>query len=396
MVYSQYSIKNISIVRVSFDFYPMTGGSITHIIELSRKINPYLKNQIIIAPNFENECKKFDEEFEIPIIRVKYYPMRKICGIPVIQFINLLYMINVYFQIRRMNRPDLIHTHGISSTAFGTIIGKLLNIPVVGMLHGSTKAYSNMSGLYETMLAKLFKPNHALVLDDGSNTIKKFKKIWKNEVTIVYHGIDTNVFKPKPKNQKFIGKLRLTESDFIVLSTSSLIPVKNIDLAIKSFVLFLEETEMNCHLLLAGEGNSRDELEKLANEYSLQKNVKFLGEIPMEMILEYISISDVVIATSLYSNLNRSVQEAMACEKPVVVFDSGETKKLIRHMENGILVKFGDVKDFAEKIRLLYENPELRKKLGKNARLSIMKERSWGTRIKTELEVYEKVLGEKK
>lgn len=395
MVYSQYSIKNIYIVRISFDFYPMKGGSITHIIELSKKINPYLKNQIIIAPDFGDECKKFDDEFKIPIIRVKYYPMRKICGIPVIQFINLLYMINVYLQIRRMNRPDLIHTHGISATAFGTIIGKLLGIPVVGMLHGSTKAYSNMSGLYETMLAKLFKPNHALILDDGSNAIKKFKKIWKNEVTIVYHGIDTDFFKSKPKNQKFFGKLLLTEYDFIVLSTSSLIPVKNIDLAIKSFGLFLEETEVNCHLLLAGEGNSRDELVKLVNENSLHKNVTFLGEIPIEMIFEYILISDVVIATSLYSNLNRSVQEAMACEKPVVVFDSGETKKLIRHMENGLLAKSEDINDFAEKIRLLYENPELRKKLGTNARLSIMKERSWQNRIKTELEVYESIIRNK-
>ncbi|WP_394326085.1 glycosyltransferase [Methanosarcina horonobensis] len=37
--------------------------------------------------------------------------------------------------------------------------------------------------------------------------------------------------------------------------------------------------------------------------------------------------------------MNRSVQEAMSCEKAVIAFDSGGTGKLIKHMENGILVK---------------------------------------------------------
>jgi glycosyltransferase involved in cell wall biosynthesis len=64
-------------------------------------------------------------------------------------------------------------------------------------------------------------------------------------------------------------------------------------------------------------------------------------------------------------------------------------------MKNGLLVKPGDIADFAKKLKVLYENPDLRAKLGRNARETIIKERSWDTRIKKELEVYEKVLSEK-
>lgn len=394
MVHPQYLIKNISVIRVVFDFYPTKGGSVSHIIELSKKIHCYLENQIILAPDFDSGCKEFDEKFDIPVIRIKYYPIRKILGIPVVPLINLLYMFNVYLQIRKMNRPDLIHTHGISATAFGTIIGKILRIPVVGMLHGSTDAYSKISGGYETILAKLFKPTHALILDDGSKAPEKFKKIWKNEVTTVHHGIDTNFFEPKPKNKELIKKSGLKGSNFIILSTSSLNPVKNIDLAIKSFGIFFNKTKANSYFLLAGEGTSKDELARLAKEYSLEKNVKFLGGVPIDLVTDYISIADVVIATSLYSNMNRSIQEAMACERPVVAFDSGGTSKLIRHMENGILVASGDIDDFAEQLKILFENPELRKTLGKNARKTIMKERSWEIRIKKELGVYKKILRE--
>jgi glycosyltransferase involved in cell wall biosynthesis len=43
----------------------------------------------------------------------------------------------------------------------------------------------------------------------------------------------------------------------------------------------------------------------------------------------------------------------MACGKPVVVFDRGGTNKLIKHMENRLLVKPGDIDDFAEKLKVL-------------------------------------------
>lgn len=394
MVYSQHLKKDISVVRVVLQFYPRKGGSITHVIELSKKIHPYLKNQIIIAPDFGDECREFDENFEVPIIRVKYHSIKKRFGIPLVP--NLLYMINVYIQLKKMERPNLIHTHGISATAFGTIISKLLNMPIVGMLHGSSKAYSKISDSYETILAKLFKPDYALVLDDGSMAPEKFKKNWGDRVTIVDHGIDVNIFKPMEKKGDLLKKLGLKESDFIILSTSSLIPVKNVDLAIKSFEIFLKKTKKNnAYLLIVGEGVLKDHLVELVKGNYIENNVTFLGEIPIDMIPEYLSISDAVVGTSLYSNMNRSVQEAMACEKPVVAFDSGGTGKLIKHMKNGLLAKSGDRDDFAEKLRLLYEKPELREKLGKNARETIITERGWETRIKKELEVYEKVLHEK-
>jgi hypothetical protein len=72
MLHSQYLINNISVVRIIFEFYPSTGGSITHTINLSKRINYYLKNQIIIAPDYGLNCRKFDDAFEVPVIRIKY------------------------------------------------------------------------------------------------------------------------------------------------------------------------------------------------------------------------------------------------------------------------------------------------------------------------------------
>ncbi|GAH51427.1 unnamed protein product [marine sediment metagenome] len=191
---------------------------------------------------------------------------------------------------------------------------------------------------------------------------------------------------------EIIEKLGLNKSDFIVLSTSSLSPVKDIDLAITSFNSFLTNFRINdAYLLLVGDGKLKNQLIELAKSYSIENNIKFLGAIDGEQIPHYLSIADVLVATSLYSNLNLSVQEAMASGKPVIAFDSGGTSKLIKHMENGILVKPRNIEGFSDKLYLLYENLELRENIGNNARETIMKERNWENIVKKVVKIYERV-----
>lgn len=386
-------IKNISVARIVYQFYPFIGGSVTHVQELSMKINPYLKDQTIIAPYLGDMDTNFDKSFGIKIIRTRYFSLKPLKKIPTIPLIDLLYSVSVYFTLRKMKRPDIIHAHGIANVAYCTVIGKMLGIPVVGMLHGSNAAYSRAADKYETVLAKLCKPDAALVLDDGSLTVEKFKRIWGNKVIPVYHGIDTEFFRPVDKNTNLLKNLKFDDSSFIILSTSSLENVKNVDLAIKSFRLFLDLTySSNSFLLISGRGPLRESLIALAEELKIEDKVKFLGGLSQSEIKKYLSISDIVIATSLYSNMNRSVQEAMACEKPIVAFDSGTTSNIVVHMENGLLAKPGDIGSVADNLKLLYNDLELRKRIGKNSRKTIILKRNWDERIKTEMKVYDKVL----
>ncbi len=412
MLYPQ-DARKISVVRIVFEFYPMLGGSIALTEVLSQKIDCHLKNQLIIAPYFGNNYESFNNQlkipalnlgdnnenlnkrFKVPIVRVKYYHIKKLF-IPVIPVIHLLYMIQVYFKVKELNKKydfDIIHTHGIDITGFGTIIGKLLDIPVVGAVDGSQEAYSKIAGFYETLIAILFKPEYFIVGDDGPTTTKKFKKILKDRAIVASIGIDTDIFKPMEKNTQLIEKLGLKESDFIILSTSSLSPVKRLDLAIKSVIRLLNIIHKNdIYLLIAGNGALRDSLIESTGKFPQKNNIKFLGGIPADLILDYLSIADVVIGTSLYSNMNVSIQEAMACGIPVVAFDSGGTSRVINHMNNGLLAKSGDIDDFAKKLKLLYDNPTLKMKLGQKARKTIVEERSWEIRIKKELDIYDKIL----
>jgi glycosyltransferase involved in cell wall biosynthesis len=125
----------------------------------------------------------------------------------------------------------------------------------------------------------------------------------------------------------------------------------------------------------------------------LTENVTFLGQLPLDQVRKWLGLASVVIATSLESNLNRSVQEAMACAKPVVVFASGGTDTLIQNMKNGITLQSGDTAEFARRLKLLYQDQELRTTIGQNARETIVNYRSWTARIAQELRVYEEITG---
>ena len=80
----------------------------------------------------------------------------------------------------------------------------------------------------------------------------------------------------------------------------------------------------------------------------------------------YRSASVVVIPT-LFEGLGMVVLEALACGVPVVVTRCGPDQ-VVRDGIDGIVVPPGDAEALAEAIERLYADPELRSRMGRNAR----------------------------
>ena len=383
--------SSVSLIRIVPSFYPFKGGLDTDVKELSEHINMYINKHIIVAPNVGNDSYEFDKNYPIQIIRVKYPHIDNLFGIPTLPLNQLSYMLAVYRVLSTIKSPYIIQAHGISIVAFSSMIGKIKKIPVVGMLHGTTEAYSRLSGLYETILSKLFKPDYALVVDSGTRAPEKFRRLWGDRTITVNHGIDTDFFCPKNKNIELLNRLNLSETDTVILSISSLSPIKNIDLAIESIeMLIADSTKANIKLLIAGEGKLKENLIMLVDQKGLNDYVKFLGHVDISQMSEYISIADICIGMSLKDNMNRSILEPMACGKAILAFDGGSIEELIIRGHNGFLAKRGNLIDFTDKLKRLCEEPELREEVGRNARDTILLNRSWDVLISKQLSIYNK------
>ena len=393
--------KSITIIRVVFEFDPAKGGSITHAIELSRQMNPYLQNQVIIAPNYGIECKNFDNFFEVPVMRVEFPQWLNYFNylqLPVLPFICFGYAYNVLKHVKKMSYSEntLLYVHGTLLGSILTALTKIfdLKIPLIilqdsgNRFNVSTK--TTLSTHLSFILLKIFNPKKLIIVDDGTGVDKTKTICYEYGIPCesVYHSINSDFFKPNNIER---------EQKFIILSNHSLNTYKRVDLTILIFKKFLERIgyKTDVRLSIVGGGPVVKKLLELVKIEELESYVEFVGEKSIKEVVDLINISDVVVGTSLISNLNLSIQEAMSCEKAVVVFDSGEIKKLIIDMKNGILVPTNDLENFAEKLEMLYENQELAKVLGQNARKTIIDERSWTVRVQKELNIYDEALSKK-
>ncbi len=83
-------------------------------------------------------------------------------------------------------------------------------------------------------------------------------------------------------------------------------------------------------------------------------------------VYRHIASADVALMCSVKEAFGRVTVEAMKLGKPVVGAASGATTELIRDGWNGLLYRPADPEDLAEKLALLYQDPELRRKMGNN------------------------------
>ncbi len=396
--------KGISLCRVIYEFTPNSGGSAVHTLELSCHMTKVLNQQMIITSGETGVCSESDNDCPFTVHRVNHcrfsgltqVKKRLFPWLPVMPLVRFTFTIAALKKIRTLHKKhgfDIIQAHGVGAGPAVTIAGWILRKPSVWMMHGTCMAYSRLSGLYETVLTMLFRPCHLLVLDDGSPAPAKFTGLLKERVTVVRHGIDTAIFKPAKKPGKLQQELGLPPDAFVLFSPHSLIPAKGQEYAIKAFTDFVTTAKTkSAFLLLAGDGKLESTLQSLAGSLPANGFIKFLGRIPSTKMADYFALCDVTLATSMYSNKNRSCQEAMACAKPVIAFNSGGTKSIIRDGKTGLLADPGNIQALSRQIIKLYADENLRLELGSNARLSILENNSWEKRIKMELAVYKSLL----
>jgi glycosyltransferase involved in cell wall biosynthesis len=71
--------------------------------------------------------------------------------------------------------------------------------------------------------------------------------------------------------------------------------------------------------------------------------------------------------TSQGEGLPMAMIEAMSCGLPVVVFDHADISDVVRHGENGMLVRPGDLYGFSEAVKRLLQDRGFHKELSQGA-----------------------------
>ena len=117
--------------------------------------------------------------------------------------------------------------------------------------------------------------------------------------------------------------------------------------------------------------NTKENLQKSAEGLHL-KNIHFYDSVP-NIEDKYLE-SSILVLPSRSEGFGMVLIEAMNCGLPVISFDCPNgPKDIIADAEDGFLIGNGDISAFADKLKLLIFNEDLRVKMGKKARENVQR-----------------------
>jgi glycosyltransferase involved in cell wall biosynthesis len=143
-------------------------------------------------------------------------------------------------------------------------------------------------------------------------------------------------------------------------------------------------------ILIAGEGEERNNLEFLIKSLQLDNYVEILGL--KDNILELMREVDMYIITSKYEGVSIAMIEAMACGLPIISSSIRSIRDCIQHKNNGMLYPFGDAKALSNCVLQIANDIELKQKLSYEARKYYEKEYDMNQNIRVLESIYFKAL----
>jgi glycosyltransferase involved in cell wall biosynthesis len=203
------------------------------------------------------------------------------------------------------------------------------------------------------------------------------------EIKYIPHGIDTNLFSPRKREQSR-RRFSIPSNSTVLLFVSSGLsnPVKGM----KYLIAALNQVESENISLLAIGNNKLPE-----NELSTKFDLHTPGYIENNDLPAAYTAADITIIPSLYESFGLVATESMACETPVIAYKTSGLQEQITD-STGWLAEFKSVRSLSEKIQEAMENKQQYKRKGKKARKRILNKYTQDRFIRDHKEIYKEEL----
>ena len=281
--------------------------------------------------------------------------------------------------------PNFIHVHYLG---FNALMGLFLgDRTIISTAWGSDININNNSLLKKFIVTKILKKSRLITCDamHMRNTMMQMG-IDEKKINIINFGIDTNHFSNKKTNK------HTKNNEFKVISLRDFEPIYDIECLINAIPIVLDKFP-NTYFELLGRGTLKKHIMSLVQNMKLNNSVTFIDYIENKNMPVILSNADILVSTSLSdAGIAGSTAEAMSCELPVVVTNSGENSNWINHGDNGFLVEVSNPQELAKYIIILLENKQLRYDVGKKARSKILAMNDYVTEMQKMLNLYKKLL----
>lgn len=292
-------------------------------------------------------------------------------------------------------KPDVVHHVGLKTILWGTLAAKLASVRgVVNAVSGLGIFFSEENqSLLSKILPKVLRFSHyrdrltVIFQNDEDKSLFLNNRIIREDqaAMIKGSGVDLQQFCYSPEPEE--GKIK-------VLLTARMIVEKGIFVLTDAALKLKEQYKGKVQFLLCG---GLDDNPKAIREEELQavcdgEYIQWLGY--RTDVLNLLKDCHIVAFPSYYKEgLPKSLIEATAVGRPIVMTNSIGCKETVVDGYNGYLIPVKDSDTLADRLKRLIEDKALRQEMGKNSRRLAEWDFSIENVVRRHLEIYEDLSG---
>ncbi|MBO8163616.1 MAG: glycosyltransferase family 4 protein [Brevibacillus sp.] len=298
-----------------------------------------------------------------------------------------------------LDRYDLIHTQDVISTRALWRV-KPEGVPLVATIHGclaeeylthlDTVEPPDTPPWHQVWLREHYgacSSDHTIVPTNWlRQTLSSQYSVPAEHLSVVPYGMEVERFEQKMREASDVTR---PEDKHVMICPARLVKVKgHPDLLEALFLLKQQRQDWVCWIV--GDGDRRQDLEKLVQRLQLEQEVLFLGN--RDDVPALLKQADLFVLPSRTDTLPYAVMEAQLAQVPVVVSDSGGLPEMVTHEQTGLLYPVGQSSTLCACLQRLIENRRLRGELAERGYQWALKQWSLDTMVNRICTVYANVL----
>ena len=295
------------------------------------------------------------------------------------------------------NDIEIVHVHDMVIAEAVIEANKVLKCPMVLDLHENRpeimKTYPHLKKFPGNLLisTKAWKRKEGAFVHRADRTIVVTKEaktelldrlgIADHKVVVVPNTVKSSFYNDFSLDQTILEKYK---DKFVILYLGDTGLRRGLLSMIEALGIMAKEDSIKSQikLVIVGKNSSDKVLQRRVEELDLQALVDFEGWQDIALFPSYLKIADIGVSP-LHRNLHHDTTYAnklfqyMSFAIPVLVSDALAQKNLVEEVKSGLVHKEKDATEIAEKILILYKDPDLSKKLGMNGKQFIEEKYCW-------------------
>ncbi len=279
-------------------------------------------------------------------------------------------------ELLQAETPEIVVANSLSMARLAGPVTSELGLPAGGHVR-------DIVGLSSAAVADVNRLDRLWAVSQATRDAHQAQGVDAEKLRVLYNGIDTSQFQPRPRTGRLVAELGLPSDARIIAMIGQLVQRKGVDLTLEAFIAAAGDLP-DWHLVIVGERYSQKAearhfeaaLHQRCDRSAVPERIHFLGR--RDDVGELLPEIDLLVHSARQEPLGRVLLEAAACGLPVVASDVGGTREVFAvadSVECSVvgplaceLVSADDVAALATAICRLAGDAPLREHLGRVAR----------------------------